>query len=90
MKKDINQNVSTKEIQNEKPGEIPVKNSQMTRQKFVELTAATAAAFTIVPRHLLGGKNYIAPSDKIKSTGILNLQLSSLKQSTLYTLSLCH
>ncbi len=25
----------------------------------------TAAGFTIVPRHVLGGKNYVAPSDKI-------------------------
>ena len=65
MKKDINQNVSTKDIQNENPGDSPVKSSPMTRRKFVELTAATAAAFTIVPRHVLGGKNFIAPSDKI-------------------------
>ena len=27
--------------------------------------ASSAVAFTIVPRHVLGGKNYIAPSDKI-------------------------
>jgi hypothetical protein len=61
MKKDINQIVST----NEKPEEIPITNSHMTRRKFVELTAVTAAAFTIVPRHVLGGKNYVSPSDKI-------------------------
>ena len=36
----------------------------MNRRKFVELTAAAAAAFTIVPRHVLG-KGYIAPSDKV-------------------------
>ena len=35
------------------------------RRKFVELTTSAALAFTIVPRHVLGGKNYIAPSDKI-------------------------
>ncbi len=64
MKKDINQNVS-KGIENEISENIPVKNSQMSRRKFVELTAATAAAFTIMPRHVLGGKNYVAPSDKI-------------------------
>lgn len=65
MKKDINQYVSTKDIQNENSVDSSVKSSPMTRRKFVELTAATAAAFTIVPRHVLGGKNYIAPSDKI-------------------------
>ncbi|MEO6289210.1 MAG: Gfo/Idh/MocA family oxidoreductase, partial [Ginsengibacter sp.] len=65
MKKDVNQNNSTNENQKEDSENAPVINSQMTRRKFVELTAATAAAFTIVPRHVLGGKNYVAPSDKI-------------------------
>ncbi|RYZ33263.1 MAG: gfo/Idh/MocA family oxidoreductase, partial [Sphingobacteriales bacterium] len=37
----------------------------MHRRKFVELSAAAAAGITIVPRHVLGGKNYIPPSDKI-------------------------
>ncbi|HEV3325825.1 MAG TPA: Gfo/Idh/MocA family oxidoreductase [Puia sp.] len=35
------------------------------RRKFVRVTAATALGFTILPRHVLGGKDYIAPSDKI-------------------------
>jgi len=39
--------------------------SMIKRRKFVELTTSAALAFTIVPRHVLGGKNYIAPSDKI-------------------------
>ena len=39
--------------------------STLKRRKFVELTASAALAFTIVPRHVLGGKGYIAPSDKI-------------------------
>ena len=65
MKKDNHQSLSTKDIQNENPEDSSVKGSPMTRRKFVELTAVTAAAFTIVPRHVLGGKNYIAPSDKI-------------------------
>ncbi|MEP6584857.1 MAG: Gfo/Idh/MocA family oxidoreductase, partial [Ginsengibacter sp.] len=40
-------------------------DSQMNRRKFVELATASAVAFTIVPRHVLGGKNHVAPSDKI-------------------------
>lgn len=36
----------------------------MKRRSFLT-TAATAAGFTIVPRHVLGGIGYIAPSDKI-------------------------
>jgi hypothetical protein len=39
--------------------------TQMNRRKFIRGTVASAAAFTIVPRHVLGGKGYIAPSDKI-------------------------
>jgi hypothetical protein len=38
---------------------------QISRRKFVEYAATSALAFTIVPRHVLGGKNYVAPSDKI-------------------------
>src|SRR5204862_4866393 len=29
------------------------------------MTAISAAGFTILPRHVLGGKNFVAPSDKI-------------------------
>ncbi|NUO79514.1 Gfo/Idh/MocA family oxidoreductase [candidate division KSB1 bacterium] len=36
----------------------------MTRREFLGTTAA-AAAFTIVPRHVLGGPGYVAPNDKI-------------------------
>ena len=39
---------------------------KMDRRKFVGTsTAAVAAAFTIVPRHVMGGLNHIAPSDKL-------------------------
>ena len=36
----------------------------MNRRKFMT-SAATAASFIIIPRHVLGGKGYIAPSDKV-------------------------
>jgi hypothetical protein len=39
--------------------------TQMNRRKFLRSTVASAAAFTIVPRHVMGGNGYIAPSDKI-------------------------
>lgn len=35
------------------------------RRKFVGLASAAAVGFTIVPRHVLGGPGYVAPSDKI-------------------------
>ena len=36
-----------------------------TRRQFIATTSAAAAAFTIVPRHVLGGTQFVAPSDKV-------------------------
>jgi predicted dehydrogenase len=36
-----------------------------TRRGFLGATAAAAAGFTIVPRHVLGGPGHVAPSDKV-------------------------
>ena len=36
-----------------------------TRREFISSTAAAAAAFTIVPRHVLGGPRFVAPSGKV-------------------------
>jgi predicted dehydrogenase len=38
---------------------------QISRRKFMATGTAAAAAFTIVPRHVLGGPGYVAPSEKI-------------------------
>jgi hypothetical protein len=40
-------------------------NPDMNRRKFLGYTAASTAAFTIVPRHVLGGPNQVAPSEKL-------------------------
>ena len=37
----------------------------MTRREFLGTAATAAAAFTIVPRHVLGGPGHVPPSDKI-------------------------
>lgn len=37
----------------------------INRRKFMQTTATAALGFTILPRHVLGGKNYVAPSDKV-------------------------
>ena len=42
--------------------EIP---QQLNRRKFVEMAGTTALAVTILPRHVLGGKGFVAPSDKV-------------------------
>lgn len=46
---------------------IEIDNS---RREFIRNTALAAAGFMIVPRHVLGGKGYTAPSDKLIVAGI--------------------
>jgi hypothetical protein len=52
------------ETGNQSPSPGPEKKS-LDRRKFVEVMATSALAFTIVPRHVLGGRNFVAPSDKV-------------------------
>ena len=46
------------------------KGNELTRRKFLQTTASAAAAFTIIPRHVLGGKDYTAPSDTVNIAGV--------------------
>lgn len=41
-----------------------------SRRAFVKGAAMSAAAFTIVPRHVLGGKGFVPPSDKVNIAGV--------------------
>ncbi len=43
----------------------PQDNKLISRGAFIKNTALTAAAFYIVPRHVLGGKGFVPPSDKL-------------------------
>jgi hypothetical protein len=65
MKKEIDLQVSGSEMQNALSPEVFENNSSINRRKFVETMAVSALTFTILPRHVLGGKNFVAPSDKI-------------------------
>ncbi len=48
-----------------------IKNPKnFSRRNFIGTTAATAAGFMIVPRHVLGGTGYKAPSDMVNIAGI--------------------
>jgi predicted dehydrogenase len=42
----------------------------VSRRNFIKSSSLAAASFLIVPRHVLGGKGYIAPSDKLNIAGI--------------------
>jgi predicted dehydrogenase len=46
-----------------------VKNKKISRRGFLG-GAAAAAAFTIVPRHVLGGAGHVPPSEKLNIAGI--------------------
>ena len=44
--------------------------NSLSRRAFIGKTAAATAAFTIVPRHVLGGPGFTAPSDMVNVAGI--------------------
>lgn len=44
--------------------------STSNRRDFIKTSAIAAAAFMIVPRHVLGGKGFLAPSDRLLVAGI--------------------
>ncbi|MFC5409608.1 Gfo/Idh/MocA family protein [Larkinella bovis] len=46
------------------------KPSQTSRRKFIQAGALAAGSFFIVPRHVLGGKGFIAPSDKLNLAAV--------------------
>src|SRR5882724_2055746 len=46
-----------------KPKSSP--RNELSRRKFMLTSGAAAAAFTIVPRHVLGGPGFVPPSEKI-------------------------
>ena len=44
-------------------------SNKKSRRKFLKNTALASSLF-IVPRHVLGGNDYTAPSDKLNLAGI--------------------
>jgi hypothetical protein len=41
-----------------------------SRRAFLAITAVPAFGFTIVPRHVLGGEGFLAPSERVNVAGI--------------------
>src|SRR5690606_29915164 len=41
-----------------------------SRRSFLKSAAVASAAFMIVPRHVLGGKGFLAPSDRLIIAGV--------------------
>jgi predicted dehydrogenase len=49
---------------------MTMKANDDSRRNFIKNTSLAAAGFMIVPRHVLGGKGYVAPSDRLNIAGI--------------------
>lgn len=43
---------------------------RITRREFISSAAGAVTAFTIVPRHVLGGPEHTPPSEKLNVAGI--------------------
>ncbi|RZL15323.1 MAG: Gfo/Idh/MocA family oxidoreductase, partial [Pedobacter sp.] len=50
--------------------EVKKDQEAASRRSFLKTTAIAATAFMIVPRHVLGGKGFLAPSDRLIVAGI--------------------
>ena len=67
----------------------------VSRRRFLGQTAAAALGFAIVPRHVLGGAGYVAPSDKVNIAFIgvgaqgLRVMLHFLKEPDVQGVAVC-
>jgi predicted dehydrogenase len=52
------------------PNDKDQKPANLPRRQFVRNAALAGAAFTILPRHVLGGPRHIAPSDRVNIAGV--------------------
>jgi len=67
----------------------------LSRRKFLGQGATTAMAFSIVPRHVLGGLGFVPPSDKVNIAFIgvgsqgLRVMLQFLKEPDVQGVAVC-
>ena len=72
-----------------------VSKSSVSRRKFLEQTAAAAIGLSIVPRRVLGGPGYVAPSDKVNIAFIgvgaqgLRVMLHFLREPDVQGVAVC-
>lgn len=53
------------QLSNANPTGTPIPKPGLTRRQFMVTGGAAASAFVLVPRHVLGGPGFVAPSEKI-------------------------
>ena len=56
-------------------------SKKINRREFLGSAAAASVAFTVVPRHVLGGPGYVAPSDKL-TLGYIGCGTQGLREMT--------
>jgi predicted dehydrogenase len=67
----------------------------MSRRRFIKTTSSTMAAFTIVPRHVLGGRGHTPPSEKLNIACIgvgsqgTRVMMEFLEQPDVQIVSVC-
>src|SRR5689334_13650136 len=68
---------------------------KLTRRQFLANASFTAAAVTIVPRHVLGGAKFVAPSEKINTAYIgcgtqgMRQMIEALKKPEIRIVAVC-
>src|SRR5690606_6510883 len=62
-----------------------------SRREFLKTSALAAAAFTIVPRHVLGGQGFLAPSDHLTKAviGVGSMGRGHFKYAGTKTVAIC-
>jgi len=55
--------------------------NRISRRKFIGSVSAASLAFTVVPRHVLGGPRFVAPSDKL-TLGYIGCGTQGLREMT--------
>ena len=61
----MNRGIQFRDVPENKKGQLSNGKVPLNRRKFIGTMASAGLGLTIVPRHVLGGVNRVAPSDKI-------------------------
>lgn len=68
-----------------------MEKTNSSRRDFIKKSLIGAAAFSIVPRHVLGGKGYLAPSDHLTKgvIGVGSMGRGHFKYAGTKTVAIC-
>lgn len=61
----MNKDMNHKQFDTSAGNKCSQQHKKIGRREFLAAASSTVAAFTIVPRRVMGGAKYVAPSEKI-------------------------